>query len=45
MKFTIENWGVLLTVVCLMATVLTAVVGVFLLADAVLATVVEMIRR
>ena len=39
MKFTIENWGVLLTVVCLMATVLTAVVGVFLLADAVLASV------
>jgi hypothetical protein len=39
MKFTIENWGVLLTVVCLIAAVLAVVVGVFLLADAALASV------
>ena len=39
MKFTIENWGIILSVTILIAGVLAIVVGVLLLADAVLASV------
>jgi hypothetical protein len=38
MKFSLENWGVILVVGTLVAAVLAVVVGVFLLADAVLAS-------
>ena len=38
MKFTLENWGVILSVTTLIAGVLAIVVGVLLLADAVLAS-------
>ena len=38
MKFTLENWGIVLTVITLVAGVVAVLVGVLLLADAVLAS-------
>ncbi len=38
MRFTLEQWSVILVVGTLVAAVLAVVVGVFLLADAILAS-------
>ena len=38
MRFTLENWGIVLTVVTLISGALAILVGVLLLADAVLAS-------
>jgi hypothetical protein len=45
MKFDVEQWGVILVVGTLVAAVLAVVAGVFLLADAVLASVPWWRRR